>query len=45
MSNSVLVFPYVLRLPCRYRAFVSDLGGGLPVPPDAGGIGTRASLG
>ena len=28
----------------RYRAFVSDRSGELPVPPDAGGIGLRATL-
>lgn len=33
-----------LRIPIRYRAFVSDRSGELPVPPDAGGIGMRATL-
>ena len=28
----------------RYRSFVSDRSGELPVPPDAGGIGLRATL-
>lgn len=33
------------RLDLIYRAFVSDRSGELPVPPDAGGIGLRATLG
>ncbi|OSD00321.1 AAA-domain-containing protein [Trametes coccinea BRFM310] len=32
------------RLRRIYSAFVSDRSGELPVPPDAGGIGSRASL-
>ncbi|KAF5321496.1 hypothetical protein D9619_001501 [Psilocybe cf. subviscida] len=33
------------RLGRIYREFVSDRSGNLPVPPDAGGIGSRATLG
>jgi peroxin-1 len=29
----------------RYSEFVSDRSGNLPVPPNAGGVGSRASLG
>ncbi|OCH84801.1 AAA-domain-containing protein [Obba rivulosa] len=32
------------RLSRIYRAFVSDRSGELPVPPDAGGVGSRVSL-
>ncbi|KII85002.1 hypothetical protein PLICRDRAFT_350537 [Plicaturopsis crispa FD-325 SS-3] len=32
------------RLRQIYKAFVSDRSGDLPVPPDAGGVGNRASL-
>lgn len=32
------------RLSRIYRAFVSDRSGELPVPPDAGGVGLRATL-
>ena len=28
----------------RYSAFVDDRSGELPVPPDAGGVGLRATL-
>ncbi|KAF9510428.1 hypothetical protein BS47DRAFT_1347980 [Hydnum rufescens UP504] len=34
-----------LRLSLIYQGFVSDRSGNLPIPPDAGGIGSRASLG
>ncbi|KIM45052.1 hypothetical protein M413DRAFT_441700 [Hebeloma cylindrosporum] len=33
------------RLERIYREFISDRNGNLPVPPDAGGIGNRATLG
>jgi peroxin-1 len=34
----------IARLTKIYAAFVSDRSGELPVPPDAGGVGQRASL-
>ncbi|KAI0310136.1 P-loop containing nucleoside triphosphate hydrolase protein [Amylostereum chailletii] len=34
----------IARLTRIYSAFVSDRSGDLPVPPDAGGVGQRASL-
>ncbi|KXN87354.1 Peroxisome biosynthesis protein PAS1 [Leucoagaricus sp. SymC.cos] len=34
-----------MKLEWVYKAFVSDRNGELPVPPDSGGIGSRASLG
>ncbi|KAI0053237.1 AAA-domain-containing protein [Auriscalpium vulgare] len=34
----------IVRLTRIYSAFVADRSGDLPVPPDAGGVGQRASL-
>jgi peroxin-1 len=41
--SSLAILRFILC--SRYKAFVSDRSGDLPVPPDAGGIGSRVSLG